>query len=279
MSSDPSGTDTSWEQVAADELRPALAALELRLRHFRLRQLHFTGDLTLRGFLLGAWSGARAALHLVSASEFGFAAFPNVRSAFEAAQDAMLLVTESDYNKAGARARVFERLEYADLKVEMHDAFGTANAPEPSRDYAEAVRDIKAYAAKWDADCPGRGSLLLEALNDLQAQFEGAKTGKRHPGHWAGLSRRRIAIEISKRVDDPAFAKGMIAAYAHLSRNSHPRVRLDTWERYVGSDGAKRFRGSGRSLRIALGVAAVATHMAVRAFDHIKASELPQSDG
>jgi hypothetical protein len=275
---DTSEGEESVPQLIAD-LVAALADLELRLKHFRLRQIEFTGDLTLYGFLVSTWEGANAALHLARATDLGAAAYPCVRAAFEAAQDALLLATEPDYSEAGARARVFERLEHSDIKTEMYDAFADTEADEPPQDYSEAIASIRADAAKWEKECPGRGRLLLDALAQFQPAFEASKTMKaRHPGHWSRMSRRRMAVEIGRRVNEPDFAQSLIATYAQLSRASHPRFRIESWEKYSGVDGQRRFRRHPRELRIVLGVAALAAQTATMAFDLVKVGELPAPD-
>ena len=125
--------DPSTESVPdlLSGLESALGDLERRIKHFRCRQLEFAGDLTLYGFLRGTWESASAAMVLVRDTDFGPVAYPCVRAAFEAAEDALLLVTEPTFSEAGARARVFERLEFADVKLEMHDAFANPGTGEP----------------------------------------------------------------------------------------------------------------------------------------------------
>ena len=280
MTSEVSAGDDATDDAPhrLEALNLALVELERRLRHFRLRQLEFTGDLTLYGFLRGVWEHASAARFLARDTDFGVAAYPCVRAAFEAAQDALLLVTEPDYSEAGARARVFERLEHADLKVEVFEAFAGDDDEEPPRDYSEAARSIRADAGKWDKSCPCRGALLVSALDQLQPKFEAARAGKgRHPGHWSGMSRRKMAFLLGERLGEPEFTKSLIATYAQLSRASHPRYRVESWQKQATETGAKRYQRHPREVLIVLGVARLAAETATMAFDRIKSKELPAS--
>ena len=272
--------DPSTESVPdlLSGLESALGDLERRIKHFRCRQLEFAGDLTLYGFLRGTWESASAAMVLVRDTDFGPVAYPCVRAAFEAAEDALLLVTEPTFSEAGARARVFERLEFADVKLEMHDAFANPGTGEPVRDYSEAAASIEKDAATWESQCPGRGQLLLGALAHFKPLFEKARGGKRHPSHWSQLSRRKIAKEIGRRVGEAEFGVSLVATYAQLSRASHPRFRLESWERYRNSGGEHRLRRHEREIRIVLGVATLAAKTATMAFDRIKAGKLPLTD-
>jgi hypothetical protein len=272
MVDEGSASDSNNESVLEliEELVPALAGLQSRLDHFRLRQWEYAGDLTLYGFLRGTWESASATLFLVRQTDFAAAAYPCVRAAFEAAEDALLLATEANFSAAGARARVFERLEHADLKSEMHDAFADPGTEEPARDYSEAVASVEKDAARWNRDCPGRGQLLLEALAHFLPMFRAAKNGGRHPAHWSELSRRKMAVEIGRRVGEPSFGASLIATYAQLSRASHPRFRIESWEKYRSAKGQQRYRRHPRESRIVLGVATLATKTAAMAFDRLR---------
>jgi len=81
-SDDLGHAEESVPQLIAD-LISALAELELRLKHFRLRQKEFIGDLTFYGFLVGTWEGASAVLHLARDTDLESAKgrfnFPSMR--------------------------------------------------------------------------------------------------------------------------------------------------------------------------------------------------------
>lgn len=252
----------------------ALEELKRRLGVFRLRRNEFTGDLSLYGFLRGCWECGNAALCVARDTEYTVGAYPCARASFEAAEDALLLVTEQFYSEAGARVRVFERLEHADLKQEMHKAFADDDDEGPTQGYGEAAASVEKDAANWDTDCPGRGELLRSALAHFQPLFAKARNGGRHPSHWSSLNRRRMAAEIGRRVADPPFAQSLAATYAQLSRASHPRFRIESWEKYRAESGAKRFRRHPREARIILGIIELSARTASMAFDRIKGDEL-----
>lgn len=246
-----------------------LALNELRemLDRHRTRVDEFAGDITLWGFLLGAWECGNAVYHLVANSDFGHASFPCARAAFEAAQDALLLVTEPDYNRAGARARVFERLELANIRDETRYAFGDTEMGRRALGYHAAEEAIRRDAEKWNTKCPGKGDLLIEALEYFRPKFEQAKRGKiKHPAHWSELSRRRIAQEIGKRIKEPDLARKMTAVYAALSRSSHPRLRMEYWARSERPDGSPVLERPERVSKLAIAFADFSVKMAIRAF-------------
>lgn len=248
------------------DLHDALVELRAALDRHQLRFSEFAGDLTLWGFMLGVWESGNAVLYLVQETEFGPASFPCVRAAFEGAQDALLLATEPDYNEAGARARVFERLEQADIRDETRTAFGTSDEERKPLGYDEAIAAVRADAAKWNAEYPKKGDLLLNALADLQPKFEAARCGKKHPAHWSKLSRRQIARELGDRLNEPEFTTMMIAMFAALSRSSHPRLRLESWTKVTHKEGSFSLERPERVLRMATGGAEFAAKLATRAF-------------
>ena len=76
------------------------------------------------------------------------------------------------------------------------------------------------------------------------------------------MSRRRIALELEERTQEPRLAATLIAAYADLSRHSHPRLRLDNWEGYNDPDGRRRLTRTERPRRISAGTAQMAVKFA-----------------
>ena len=82
------------------------------------------------------------------------------------------------------------------------------------------------------------------------------------PGCRAGAWRRS-----SGRLGDTALEHTMIAAYAQLSRNSHPRLRFENWERARDAEELHRFQRSERMRRWSPGTAAVAVQLAISALD------------
>lgn len=257
-----------------DELRRAIVELGARLERFKLRQSHFAGDLSFWGFAAHVRQHANAVFHLADPHSFGTALFANARAAFEAAQDALYLATETDYSAAGSRVRVFERLEFADINADKNlmflddpDAMPEAADADP---YSQARVSILSDAEKWDTVVPGRGDLLRAALATLEPQFAAARSGSRHPGHWSGISRRKMAIELERRVGEEGFAAHLVATYAALSRGAHPRFRGEEWVRNTLSERRVRFESSTRSVRIAVGLTEVSVRLGIEANDRIQ---------
>jgi hypothetical protein len=271
MTEEPEAPEPNSLSDSIVDLEDALATLKSQLDAFKLRFAHFGGDLTLYGLLLSAWENGSAVLQLARSSDLYSAFFPVARAAFESGQEALYLVTEPDYDAAGAKARVFEKLEFVDLRDEMNSAFADDADSRPSG-YADAISQIQRDAERWDEECPGKGSLLKEALAHFLPLFEAARTGARHPGNWMQKSRRGIAKELEKRVSERGFGTRMIASYAHLSRNSHPRLRLENWTKLATSEGQPRFVRAERNPRIAVGISTVAVSLASMAFERIPAS-------
>lgn len=222
-------SDDSLNRITNEIVEP-LNRLRRRLDVFRLRLDFYSADFSLYGFILGAWENAAAACHLAAKSDLAFAATPSARAAFESAQDALLLVTEPDFAMAGARARVFERLELVDLANDVRRAFGNGNGD--PRSYDDVAATIERDIQRVEKMAPGTGQYLRDALAYFRPKFEAAAIRKgKHPGHWAELSRRRIAERLGQRLEDSTLADRLIAVYADLSRNTHPRLRLENWDR------------------------------------------------
>lgn len=258
--------DTDSIEDLKIELRESLVDLRAALNRHRLHFSDFAGDLALWGFMLGTWESGNAVFYLVDQTEFGPASFPCVWAAFENAQDALLLATDLDYNEAGARARVFERLEQADIADNTRAAFGDSEVERRRLGYDVTVAAIQNDAERWSGEHPKKGDLLLNALAHFQPKFEAALRGKKHPGHWSGLSRGGIAKELGKRLNDPEVASRMIAMYSALSRGSHPRLRLESWDKVNHEDGSFSMKRPERMLRMSLGITEFAIRLAIRAF-------------
>lgn len=236
-----------------------------KVDHLTIRSAHFPGDLSFYGYALSVWEGVAATHHLSTTTELGYAAYPIVRAAFEAAQDALLLATEADFAAAGARARVFEAFEFADLKAGRFEAFGEPDESPPPEGYSEASSSLLDDAMKWEVDRPGGLSLYQAAIDDLLPRFLQARQGRRHPSHWSLRSRRQIALEIGRRVSDEAFGKHLVFTYSQLSRSSHPRLRAESIERRTAGPRAQFVKRSPRQIRIVVGIASVAAGILLKA--------------
>jgi hypothetical protein len=253
------------EAIIRDLAEP-LNRLRQRLDGFQLRFSRYAADLSLYGFLLSAWENASAAFHILTKSEVPFACYPSARAAFESAEDALLLASSPNYNRDGARARVFEHLELADLSLEMSRAFSDPERELPYQTYDGVSTAFADDASHLNAVCPGLGEQITEAFAYFRPKFEAARAGKgRHPGHWSELSRRAIAKELVERGATDASADQLIAAYADLSRNTHPRLRLENWD--LAPTEGKRLVRSQKPSRRAAGSTLITLHLAHQAAD------------
>ena len=251
----PPPEDPTWtiEDLERD-LEKSLLRLKASLDRYRIRPFEFATDLTLWGLAVAAFDTGNAVGLACKDGRFVLGAFPSVRSAVEAGQDALFLATDPDRDRLGARARVFERLEYADIRTDIGESFGEAEMAPVEAEYEAIAQSVEADAASWDKDCPGRGQLLRDALAHLLTKFQAARTGSRHPLHWSELTRWRMAEALEARTGHLGLAKKFITSYAILSRNSHPRTRLESWKEQATPSGVKHVRGE-HNLRLALAYA------------------------
>jgi hypothetical protein len=217
------------------ELDEALSNIQKeRLDGFRIRDDHHIADFTLWAFLLSAWECGAGVLHLLRTNDLPAPAVPVARACFEASQDAIYLATSPDYDLAGARAQVFELFEMHDIINQLKRA-GT----NPSTLTVEtAYADIQGQVER---DCKGvhwAGALALrEAYEHFLPRFLDTHKRRKHPGNWAEISRRRMAQELEKRLDEPDLADHMIAMYTLLSHSSHPRQRRHAFDRALSPQG------------------------------------------
>lgn len=199
-----------------EQFQKALRDLEGHLTGFKGRAEHQVPDLVFFNFLVDALEHAKAAEILVE-SPVPRAAYACTRASLEAAQDVLLMVCDPAlYDERGAFARAFEVAEIERLYVRRKKAdraIGLSTSG-PARD-GEAV--LKQDATDWDRAGAGKGELLLDA-------YKKVKKDKR--GHWAALSRKRIAEEIATHAPPGSgIAEINDAMYGLLSIHSHPRPR------------------------------------------------------
>jgi hypothetical protein len=248
----PPAEDPTW--TVSDLERDLGASLEKLREHldaFRIRQVHFAADLTLWGLAVAAWDAGNAVLLISKDGRFVVGAFPIVRAAVEVGQDALYLATDPDHDALGAKARVFERLEYANIRTDLGSSFDVEGIGLSDAEYDQIAKSVEADAISWERDCPGKGQLLRDALAMFLPLFKAARTGSRHPMHWAQRTRWRLAEELEQRTGQSGLAKKFMTSYSILSRNSHPRTRLETWVERKTPEGTIRVRGE-HNTRLAL---------------------------
>jgi hypothetical protein len=176
-------------------------------------------------------------------SEFRHRAFPNARSCFEAAQQALMLTTDSDYDLAGAKAWVYAHRK--DLKQGMQAELAGLldDLPDhlPAKEYF--AKRFQEMQETWNMFSPGKGDLLKNAEVALDRQ-------PRRPDNWAGvdiasaLETRLDAMPNPKRIQLPPTRPSALlrGAYALLNRETHPHSsRLEPDSVRGSANGAVEF--------------------------------------
>jgi hypothetical protein len=217
------------------DIKVLLTELHRTIQTFPYAPRTLVPDLALVGFALDVAESSEAALWLAGTS-LPHRAFPNVRAAFESAQQCLLLATDDNYEFAGARAWVHYIQRDAEWLGEVRPPSSGITGPDDARAWYR-VR-TEEMAAVWDAVCPGRGSLIEKAVAAL------APTRGKLPGTWLGVS---VVNELEKRYDllAPVFGKRLSAdsvrlnrgIYSALSRETHARWRLDAFAIQHSADG------------------------------------------
>lgn len=184
-------------------------------------------DLVLSSFIHEIEMNARA-VDLLAKSPFPDRCAPNARAAFEAAQNALLLVSSDDYAYAGALAWVYF-LRKDDGTIENFESVYGQLTPEEKQapdggqwTFDKALNEIEDTSKQFG---PGNAGLLLRA----QTEIIGRRNG---PDNWSGLN---VAKALATQV--PPFAPKELAerlanadrwrvGYSYLCRDTHTRTRL-----------------------------------------------------
>lgn len=215
-----------------ERLKIALQDLEQGIRDLSVSPEHFIPDLVTVGLARDVFENATA-VDVLAASPVPRAVYPNARAAFEASQDLALLVTAPSYDEAGALAFVAEVLDWwrsAELARAVGEFKEALGVVEP----VQYEQIIEQAASLWDGYMPGRGRLLREARDTVQA----LRAKRRY--HWSGLPRDRIHEELGTR---PGSLPGTTPIYRSwynlLSFQAHPSPRLD--DRHMSYDAERGF--------------------------------------
>lgn len=209
-----------------DLISRELQRLESLQTAFQASGSHLIPDMVLMGFVSEVVESARAVSTLLSAN-LGHRAFPNARTAFEAMQQLLLLVTDENYDLAGAKAWVFfSRRDFA-LLTDFGNSADLPLAPEEFPEKSGLDLAIAEITKLWNDYSPGKGQLIIKAAEILATQ-------PKRPANWAGVSiapeleRRFLALTREKGIStsEPEHARIYNATYSILSRESHPRTRF-----------------------------------------------------
>jgi hypothetical protein len=206
-----------------ESLIAALRQLCDLVARFAPTRPHLVPDIALLGFLKDVEENSRAVL-LFADTPLRHRAYPSARAAFEAAQLALLLVTDSEYDLAGARAWIYYLRRDRDFASQPRDGDAvTIQGLTPNAWFREAVDEI---AEMWESFSPRKGQLIAEAERLVMQQ-------PKRPDNWAGVPIARTLSDrmsaLAQRTDRPISADAAKAynnAYAALTRQSHPRTQL-----------------------------------------------------
>jgi hypothetical protein len=150
-------------------------------------------------------------------------AFPSARACFEAAQQALMLASDTNYDLAGAKAWVYAHRKDLRQGRQAEEAGLLDDLPDhlPAHEYY--AKRFTEMQESWNRFAPGKGKLLNDAEVALDAQ-------PRTPDNWAGvniaeaLEQRLEAMPNPEGIQLPPTRPSLLlrSAYALLSRESHP---------------------------------------------------------
>jgi hypothetical protein len=260
-------SDNTTLAEECDKLTVELTALRPRLQAMRIRLDHYLGNLTFYGLAVNVLENAEGTRYLFEGGWTG-AAYPCARAAFEAAEDLWLLITWDDYAVAGARARVFDQLDFLRVRRSFIESMQVSNAP-PPRTYEEVGKEVLKQVSTIRKYSESQADHLLAAFTYFRPKFEAAEEGNaRHPNHWSEMSRRKMALHIAARSEGNAnFPEQFGSIYGLLSRATHPGLRPETWLRQRGPDGRMGLAISGRNQHAPATAARAAVALVNSAFE------------
>jgi hypothetical protein len=194
--------------------------------------------------------------------------YANARAAFEAAQDLVFLVTDENFDLSGARVRVFENLEFADTRAKYARAFPEDMSDASTNAIDSTIEGLVKMADGMREAYPDRARDLDVAIAESGPVF---RKGTRLPSHWSLLSRRRMAELIADRLDDLPDAQRAIFTYSHLSRASHPRLRLELLRWETNPSGRRTLEDRTEVRETITGIAEVSIGYAQLGIDRLRA--------
>ena len=194
---------------------------------------HKISDIILFNLAIDVQEQSRAVLAL-AAGDNPRAGYVNARAALESAIDANYLVADpSEYDRRGARARVFEL--FASERLQQRAGISATSIPGSSEAVEQAV---KADAALWEADAPGAKKTLL-------GEYE--RFARKPPSigdHWSGLTRHEIYASLGGSPDEKEEMRVMLdSIYGMLSQHAHPGPRTSQREATLDAHNTIVFSG------------------------------------
>lgn len=205
------------DSTAAPSLSEALATHKERMQHYKVSVEHLIPDIVLCNYSIDVHEQA-SATQLLATSPVPRTSYSNARVALEAAINMHILVAEPRaYDVHGSRARAAELLEQHDLASRCARADGAAFTPfAGAADCPEAI--AHADADEWEAQSPGRGSVMRRAFADIKAANNQRK-------HWSGLSWKDMLGRVGSSIGNSSYSMSLDAFYGYSSVQTHSRPR------------------------------------------------------
>lgn len=235
------------------ELADELSDLKALLSAFEFRGDWFLADLVLLGYCVEAEESAEA-MELLLSTPQPHRALPLVRTAFESAQQGLVLATHENYGGIGARAWVHYQRRVARVIGEGIPARVSAIFDDRLGSMSKAWRNFynEAHQTIDTARC---------AVEDY----------KKKPDNWLGssfLPRQEKAYEmLSQALRKPDIAKaGSMnrSLYAALSLETHAAPRIQPSEIHIDTTGAILVKHSVRDLNTVRANARSCVAMSIR---------------
>jgi hypothetical protein len=201
-----------------------------------MRDGHAIADLVLHGYASDVVQQCRATFCLAD-SKWPRTSYATARSAFEAAIDMLLLVSEpSEFDRTGALAYAIERVETEQLRQRFLAADIEGGFDDDTFDSITPEEAAETDAVYCDRKKPGTGDLVRHALVEAREPGRAKK-------HWSGLGMRGRSERIQARMPNVGgIAMAGDAFYGYMSVQAHPRLRAGADQRSLTDDGTLRIK-------------------------------------
>lgn len=189
-------------------------------------------DMVLMAFVNDVLESNAAAMAILAAGQEENAvanphrAFSSIRTAFEAAQQATVLVTQDDYRLAGTKAWIYYcRRDQKWLAQAKPEGSGITSLEDAENWFEEKIKSITDI---WEQVSPGKANVVRQARLDLEKQ-------PRKPDNWLGKDMALAQDDAYKKFAslhnvaiDQSMSSTNRAIYSSMSREIHTGLRIDS---------------------------------------------------
>ncbi|MBW4481428.1 MAG: hypothetical protein KME14_02680 [Tildeniella torsiva UHER 1998/13D] len=215
-------------------LQNAIRILHKSQKAFRFSANTLLADIALFGLAFDVLDSAYA-VEILSETRLPHRGYPIARTAFEAAQQAMVLATQENYALAGARAWIyFCKKDSEWLAQSCPEGSGINNREDAEIWFKEKLAEM---LVTWGEFSPGKQILISNAVDLLNKQ-------SRRPDNWLGQSMGSLQDEAYKKIAKffgNDIVEGSVemnrSIYSRLSKETHARARLEPVSFGLGADG------------------------------------------